>query len=86
MNTLCERSDQETRRRIENALCARSIPGWRAVRIEARDGTVVLSGKLPSDRAKWLCLECCRHIPHVLHVVDRLRTAGKNGSQVDALA
>ena len=36
-------------------------------------GTVVVSGMLHSRHAKWLCLECCRHVAGVIKLVDRIK-------------
>jgi hypothetical protein len=57
-------------RRILNVLRARCVPGLVGLELSADGGQVVLKGILPSPRAQWLCVECCRHVPGVIAVVD----------------
>jgi hypothetical protein len=40
------------------------------LQLRADEGRVVLKGTFPSPRAPWLCVECCRHVPGVIAVVD----------------
>ena len=43
-----------------------------AIRIHAEAGTVTVSGRLPSSRQKWLCLNCCHRVAGVVKLVDHL--------------
>jgi hypothetical protein len=47
-----------------------TVPGLAGLELSADGGHVVLKGTLPSTRAQWLCVECCRHVPGVIAVVD----------------
>jgi hypothetical protein len=62
--------ENHLRRRIANLLQARNIPGLPGLDLHVDGGCVVLHGSLPSVHAKWLCIECCRHVPGVTGVVD----------------
>lgn len=64
--------DHELKRRIVNFLGTCRVPGLENLVVEANTGTVVLRGALPTDSAKWLCLECARHFSGVVDVVDQL--------------
>jgi hypothetical protein len=57
-------------RRIVNVLHARGVPGLAGLQLHADRGHVILKGTFPSPRAQWLCVECCRHVPGVIAVVD----------------
>lgn len=48
------------------------IPDLQGVHVTAIGSTAVLRGELPSSHDKWICLECCRHVPGVIRVVDEL--------------
>jgi osmotically-inducible protein OsmY len=48
------------------------VPECVDVAVEASGCTVILHGHAPSSHAKRLCVECCRHIAGVVHVVDEL--------------
>jgi hypothetical protein len=60
------------RQRIFAMLLARNVPAIDALEIEVSGGTVTIRGRLPSPQAIRLCIECCRHMPGVLRVNDKL--------------
>ena len=64
--------DHELKRRIINFLRTCRVPGLANLEVEAETGTVVIRGTLPSASAKWLCLECSRHVSGVVDVVDEI--------------
>ena len=64
--------DVDLENRIANFLSQRRVPDGKRIRTNARLGTVVISGKLPSRHAKWLCIECCRHVAGVVKLIDRV--------------
>jgi len=43
-----------------------------ALHVTAIGSTVTIRGELPTERAKQLCLDCCRRVPGVLRLVDEL--------------
>jgi hypothetical protein len=47
-------------------------PDCDLIAVEAIGGTVILHGHVPSPHAKWVCLQCCRHVAGVRHVIDEL--------------
>ena len=67
--------DLELRRRIVNYLHQR-LADLGSLEVETHHGTAILCGVVPSNSVYWRCLDCCRHVPGVLHVVDRLVVAG----------
>lgn len=66
------KNDLDLEHRLVNFLHARHVPGTESVHFDVRRGTVVVSGPLGSARAKWLCIECCRHVAGVVKLVDEL--------------
>ena len=64
--------DVDLENRIANFLHHRHVPGGEQVHTDAHLGRVVVSGKLPSRHAKWLCVECCRRVAGVVNLVDRV--------------
>ena len=67
----CE-ADVDLEHRLANFLEGRHVPEREAVHIEAHGGTVVIRGRLTSTHARWLCVECCRHVAGVIRLVDQL--------------
>lgn len=58
-------------RRVRRYLAQR-LP-WVDVKIDAQAGRVLVRGAVPSLSMRNRCLDCCRMVAGVLHVVDRLR-------------
>ena len=50
------------------------IPEVTGIHVAVFGSTAVLRGKVRSSHDKRLCLECCRHVPGVMKVVDDLTT------------
>lgn len=65
-------SDLDLTRRTALVLYARGICGAEQVVISSNGGIVVLCGEVESSRAKWQCIECCRHVAGVMRIVDQL--------------
>lgn len=42
------------------------------IQVTVVGSTAVLRGRLQTPSEKWLCLQCCRHVPGVAQVVDEL--------------
>lgn len=66
------KQDDDLRTRLVNFLHSRRVPGRELVRLNVHSGTVVVRGPLQSAHAKWLCIECCRHVAGVIKLVDEL--------------
>lgn len=49
------------------------VPGCEDLIVEDRGCCVILQGRVPSAHAKWLCLQCSRHVAGVIHVIDELQ-------------
>ncbi|MBI3866756.1 MAG: BON domain-containing protein [Planctomycetia bacterium] len=48
------------------------IPEVQGIHVTVFGNTAVLRGKVRSLHDRRLCLECCRHVPGVMRVVDEL--------------
>jgi osmotically-inducible protein OsmY len=64
--------DVDLENRIANFLFQQHVPSSERIHTDAQVGTVVVSGKLPSRHAKWLCVECCRRVAGVVKLVDHV--------------
>jgi len=64
--------DRDLQCRVRAFLAGRHYQALRRLRIEVKDGTVVLSGALPTFHQRQIALECARHVAGVLRVIDRL--------------
>jgi osmotically-inducible protein OsmY len=64
----------DLRSRIVASLRDRS-PNSQGIRVTVFGGTAVLRGTLTLAQDKRLCLECCRHVPGVIRVIDELVVA-----------
>jgi osmotically-inducible protein OsmY len=65
-----ERDDLE--HRIVRFLHAHGLAGAEGLDVSVSGGTVALRGFLPDRHAKWLCLECCRHVAGVMNLIDNV--------------
>jgi len=58
------------------AACLRErIPDFPGIHIAACGSTALLRGDVRTSAEKQLCLDCCRHVPGVMRVVDELTVA-----------
>lgn len=64
------KDDEDLEHRLVNFLHARHVPGSGEIGLDAHGGTVIVHGPLISAHAKWLCIECCRHVAGVINLVD----------------
>ena len=64
--------DDDLAHRLVNFLDARHVPERAAVHFDVHGGRVVVRGPVHSARAKWLCIECCRHVAGVIKLVDEI--------------
>ncbi|MCA9119410.1 MAG: hypothetical protein H6822_05775 [Planctomycetaceae bacterium] len=66
------KQDDDLKKRLVNVLHSRHVPGGESVHFHVKGGTVVAHGPMRSMHAKWLCVECCRHVAGVIKFVDEL--------------
>ena len=71
-----ERADRELERRIKNFLAARHVPGLRHLDVQARAGTVTLSGRVLTFYEKQLCNQCCRRVAGVTQLINDVDVVG----------
>ena len=77
--------DVDLENRIANFLFQQHVPSGERIHADAKVGTVVVSGKLPSRHSKWLCVECCRRVAGVVKLVDRLIVDSERAPDAKAL-
>jgi len=65
--------DENLEHRLVNFLYGRHVPERESVQLDVHGGTVVVRGRLHSRHAKWLCIECCRHVAGVIKLVDKIK-------------
>jgi osmotically-inducible protein OsmY len=62
--------DRELQRRVYNFLRGRHVPLSPTITIEARNGTVTLSGTHRTYYHKQLCINCCLRVAGVVRLID----------------
>lgn len=62
----------ELQRRVTQFLWGCGMTGLQQLRVELHGRTVVLRGRVPSARDRWLCANCCARVAGVLRVIDEL--------------
>lgn len=65
-------TDQDLVRRVTSFLHSRSMPGLKRLSIEARHGTVTLSGRVRSFYEKQVATHSCRRVAGVRQLVDKV--------------
>jgi len=65
-------ADRELVRRVISFLNSRSMPGLRRLNVEARHGTVTLSGRVRSFYEKQVATHSCRRVAGVRQLVDNV--------------
>ena len=65
-------TDQDLVRRVTSFLNSRSMPGLKRLSIEARHGTVTLSGRVRSFYEKQVATHSCRRVAGVRQLVDKV--------------
>ena len=63
--------ETDLRRRVVACLKTR-LPGLEGIEVTVMGNTVIIRGELLSAEEKWRCGECCRHVPGVMRVMDKL--------------
>jgi len=58
--------------RVVRSLCAHGVSRAESLEFKVNGGMVRVRGHLPDKYAKWLCLECCRHVAGVIKLIDEL--------------
>ncbi len=61
--------------RVRRFLQLNATHGMENVRAEVQGGIVILRGRVSSERDRSLGTNCCRHVPGVLPVIDKLTAA-----------
>lgn len=67
-------------------LASQSLPAFRNISIEARQGRVTLRGELPSFYQRQLAVSLVRRIAGVIQVIDELAVAPRGGTYAAASA
>jgi osmotically-inducible protein OsmY len=67
-----ESADRDLERRVKGFLFGKHMPGLRNLKVEARDGTVVLRGQVGTFYEKQLGHQCCRRVAGVQKLIDSI--------------
>ncbi|MGE3315716.1 MAG: BON domain-containing protein [Planctomycetaceae bacterium] len=65
-------SDSQVEHGIRELLKARRISGLQWFEVESRHGVATIRACVNSEFSHRTCYECCRHMPGVRYVVDRI--------------
>lgn len=68
--TLSESRDRDLKRRVVIYLNDRHVPGLRHLDVEARNGTVILRGRVSTFYEKQLCQAVCQRVAGVVRYID----------------
>jgi len=63
-------ADEELQGRVGRFLAERHVPALRRLKVEARDGTVTLRGRVGTFYEKALGARCCQRVAGVRRIVD----------------
>jgi len=68
--------------RVVRSLYAHGVSMAESLEVKVSGGRVRVRGHLPDQHAKWLCLECCRHVAGVIKLIDQVEveTSSENGT------
>jgi hypothetical protein len=68
--------------RVVRSLYAHGVSMAESLEVKVNGGRVRVRGHLPDQHAKWLCLECCRHVAGVIKLIDQVEvgTSSVNGT------
>ena len=67
--------DRDLQNRVTSFLCNTNRGALRRLQVEAKDGTVILSGHVSSFYERQLAINCCLHVAGVLKLVDEVQVA-----------
>lgn len=65
--------DVDLQNRIACFLHQQHVPNAARIHADARCGTVVVSGQVPSRHAKRLCVKCCHRVAGVIKLIDNVK-------------
>ena len=69
--------DEDLRFRIESYLKSRHFPEFENLDVSVQNGSVILSGRLPSYYKKQVALSSCQRVAGVVRLVDQVRVGGR---------
>jgi osmotically-inducible protein OsmY len=69
--------DRDVAQRVRTFLESRHFPAFRRLRVDVRNGTVRLTGLLPTFYEKQVALTCCQRVAGVLHLIDDISVEGR---------
>lgn len=72
LNLRVDYPDPDLHARVHNFLCSRHLPAIRGLEIAVENGTVTLSGIVPTYYEKQVALNSCQHVAGVLALVDEI--------------
>jgi hypothetical protein len=69
-------ADVELEQRVIEFFQSRNVPGLRGVHVQAKAGTVTITGKVLTFYEKQLCNQCCRVVPGVVQLINAVDVCG----------
>jgi hypothetical protein len=85
-NPSLDLADQDLKRRVALFLAGRHMLSLRHLEIDARGGTMTLTGRVGSFDEKQLSQQCCRRVAGVIELVDRVEVVETRRCRRSALA
>lgn len=67
-----EFQDQDVQRRVRSFLNSRHFPAFRQLQVEVENGSVRISGNVPSFYEKQVALNSCQRVAGVLQLIDEV--------------
>ena len=65
-----DKSDLDLQRRVVNFLASRYRPTLKKLKVEARQGTITLTGKVTSFYEKQIAIGCCLRVAGAHRLID----------------
>ncbi len=70
--------DRELERRVINFLARQHFPRLQTIKVHARDGVVVISGRVNSFYERQMCIHCCQRVAGVVQLKDQVEVHKKS--------
>ncbi len=70
--------DHDVEQRVRTFLNSRHFPAFRKLNVDVANGSVRLSGNLPTFYEKQVALHSCQRVAGVLHLIDEIDVDSKN--------
>ena len=69
--------DADVEQRVRSFLNSRHFPAFRRLSVDVANGSVRLSGNLPTFYEKQVALNSCQRVAGVLHLIDEIAVSNR---------